>query len=212
MSANFSHRYEGDGRVTIQPLAIVGLEYTPGAGPVRFAGDATVRSHTVIYGDVELGDAFQAGHSALIREHTTVGNHVMVGSQVVIDGNVHIGDFVKIQTGCYIPTHTTLGSRVFLGPHAVLTNDRFPLRQRDSYAPEGPTIEDGVTLGAGCIVLPGVTVGANSFVAAGAVVTRDVPANSLVVGTPGKGAPLPEHLRDPNRALNWPSDEPESGD
>ena len=162
MSANFSHRYEGDGRVTIQPLAMVGLEYTPGAGPVRFAGDATVRSHTVIYGDVELGDAFQAGHSALIREHTTVGNHVMVGSHVVIDGNVHIGDFVKIQTGCYIPTHTTLGSRV--------------------------------------------------FVAAGAVVTRDVPANSLVVGTPGKVSPLPEHLRDPNRALNWPSDEPESGD
>jgi acetyltransferase-like isoleucine patch superfamily enzyme len=206
MSAEvFQHRYEGPGTVTIQPMAMVGFEYREGAKPVRFDGDSMVRSHTVIYGDVAIGDHFQAGHSALIREHTTIGQHVMVGSHVVVDGHVTIGDFVKIQTACYIPTHTTIGSRVFLGPHAVLTNDRFPLKQRDSYEPQGPHLEDGVTLGAGSVVLPGVRVGAHSFVAAGAVVTKDVPPHSLVMGNPGRVSPLPDHLREPNRAKNWPS-------
>jgi acetyltransferase-like isoleucine patch superfamily enzyme len=77
------------------------------------------------------------------------------------------------------------------------------LKLRDEYAPEGAVIEDGVTLGAGVIVLPGVRIGKDSFVAAGAVVTKDVPPQSLVIGVPGRAAPLPEKLRERNMALSW---------
>jgi acetyltransferase-like isoleucine patch superfamily enzyme len=121
----------------------------------------------------------------------------------VIEGNAKIGDFVKIESNCFIPTHTVIGSRVFFGPNVVLTNDKYPLRQRESYRPMGPVIEGNVTLGAGVIVLPGVTIGEGAFVAAGAVVTKDVPPGMLVRGNPGVCSPLPERLREKNTALNW---------
>ncbi len=171
--------------------------------PVRLGLAARIRAGTIIYADVEVGDDFQTGHHVMIRERTVIGHHVVIGTNTVIDGNVVIGDFVKIESNCYIPTHVHIGNRVFLGPNVVLTNDRYPLKMRDQYVPEGPILEDGVTLGGGVVVCPGVRIGHDSFVAAGAVVTKDVPPLSLVVGVPGRIQPLPEKLRERNLALSW---------
>ncbi|MHB1544403.1 MAG: acyltransferase [Gammaproteobacteria bacterium] len=182
---------------------LIGLLYLPEAGPARFGRGCRIRWGTVIYGDVVAGDDFQTGHHVMIREKTNIGNHVVVGTGTVIDGQVEIGDFVKIESQCYIPTHVRIGSRVFLGPGVTLTNDRYPLKQRDSYRPEGPVIEDGVTLGGRVTVCPGIRIGEDAFVAAGAVVTRDVPARSLAVGVPARIKPLPPHLAERNLALSW---------
>ncbi|NOX60475.1 MAG: N-acetyltransferase [Chloroflexi bacterium] len=183
----------------IQPGAIVGLVYRPGCEPARIGRDAVIRSQTIVYGDVRIGDSFRTGHHALIREHTTIGNHVLVGSAVIIDGHVTIGDYVSLQSRVYIPTHTVIGSYVFIGPAAALTNDKYPLRQRESYQPLGPILEDHATIGANATLLPGVRIGQGAMVAAGAVVTTDVPAWSLAVGVPARILPLPEHLRERNR-------------
>jgi len=187
----------------IQPGCIVGLRYRPGSAPVRLGDGARVRAGSIIYCDVTIGVGFQTGHNVMIREHSSIGNHVVVGTNTVIDGQVSIGDFVKLESNCYIPTHTKIGSRVFFGPNVTLTNDRYPLKMREQYKPEGPVIEDGVTLGAGAVVCPGVNIGEDSFVAAGAVVTADVPARSLVLGVPGRVEPLPERLKERNMALSW---------
>jgi acetyltransferase-like isoleucine patch superfamily enzyme len=128
---------------------------------------------------------------------------VTIGTNVVIEGQVTIGSFVKIEAGCFIPTHCRIGNRVFFGPNVTVTNDRFPLRRRDEYRPQGCTVEDNVTVGGGVVLCPGVTLGAGSFVAAGAVVTKDVPAGSLAIGVPARIAPLPDTLREPNMALSW---------
>lgn len=196
-------KFEPEGEVTVQDGATVGLVYARDCAPARLSGPAVVRAGTVIYADVMIGAHFQSGHNALIREHTGIGRHVVVGTNTVIEGRVKIGDFVKIESNCFIPTFTIIGSRVFFGPNVVLTNDRYPLRRRHKYKPEGPIIEDNVSLGAGAIVLPGVRIGEGSFVAAGAVVTADIPAQSLVSGMPGRAEPLPEHLREANTALSW---------
>jgi len=98
----------------------------------------------------------------------------------------------------YVPTNTTIGDRVFLGPHAVLTNDPYPLRREANLV--GPTIEDDASIGANATVLPGVTVGAGAFVAAGAVVTEDVPPETLAVGVPATGKPLSPKLAGGNRS------------
>lgn len=187
----------------IDPDAIVGLIVEEGAGPAVLGDGAVIRAGTVIYGDVRCGRRFRTGHHVLVRSRTIAGDDVLVGTASVIDGDVEIGSQVKIETAAYIPTHTRIGSRVFLGPRATLTNDRYPLRRRASYAPEGPTLEDDVTIGAGAILLPGVRIGRGSFVGAGAVVTRDVPPWSLVVGNPGRIRELPDRLREENRALRW---------
>lgn len=187
----------------IQPGCIVGLKYRDKCGPARLGQGAHLRSGTIVYGDVTVGEDFQTGHYVTVREKTVAGNHVLIGTNTVIDGTVSIGDFVKIESNCYVPTRTEIGTRVFFGPGVTLTNDRYPLKMRDEYEPQGPVIEDGVTLGAGVVVLPGVRIGHDSFVAAGAVVTKDVPPFSLVSGVPGRATPLPDKLRERNMALSW---------
>lgn len=199
----FEHFYQAGPDCEVQPGAQVGLRYKEGCGPAVFGAHARIRSGSVIYGDVRAGDHFQTGHHVLVRADTIIGDHVLLGTNSVIDGEVRIASFVKIESNCYIPTHCTLGNRVFLGPGVTILNDRYPLRMRDTYRPEGCVIEDDVAIGGGVVVLPGVRIGAGSFVAAGAVVTKDVPAGRLVVGVPGKIRPLPEKLREPNMALSW---------
>lgn len=164
---------------------------------------STIRSGSVIYHSVVIGDYFQTGHNVVVREKTEIGDHVVLGTNTVVDGNVVIGNFVKIETSCYIPTHVTIGNRVFFGPNVVLTNDNLPLKQRSKYKPLGPTIEDGVTLGANVVVMPDVTIGEGSFVAAGAIVTKDIPAFSFVIGAAAEVREMPEKLREKNMALSW---------
>ena len=201
--AVFEHFYRAGPDFELQPGAQVGLRYKEGCGPAIFGAHARIRSGTVIYGDVVTGDHFQTGHHVLVRADSVIGDHVSLGTNTVIDGQVRIGSFVKIESNCYIPTHCTLGNRVFFGPGVTVLNDRYPLRMREKYRPEGCIIEDNVTVGGGVVLLPGVRIGEGSFIAAGAVVTKTVPPGRLVVGVPGRIRPLPEGLREPNTALSW---------
>lgn len=180
----------------VDESATVGYVHDPDALPTVVGDRATVRAGTVIYADVEVGDDLTTGHDALVREHTSIGDDVVVGTKTVIDGYTTVGSAVSLQTGVYVPAHTTLGSNVFLGPRATLTNDPHPVR-RDADL-EGPTVEDGASVGANATLLPGVTVGEGAFVAAGAVVTEDVPARTLAVGVPAEHRDLPESLRGVN--------------
>lgn len=184
---------EGDRHTAaIDPSAIVGYEHDESAPAPVLGEDAIVRAGSIIYKDVTIGDNFQTGHKAIIREQTTIGDDVLVGSNTVIDGYSEIGSHVSMQTGVYVPSHTTIGANVFLGPHAVLTNDPYPVRQDVDL--EGPTIEDGASIGANATVLPGVTVGEGAFVAAGAVVVEDVPPGTLAAGIPATHRELPAPL------------------
>lgn len=177
---------------TIQEGAQVGVEYDSDADAAMLGTNATVRTGTIIYADVAIGDDFSTGHNALVREQTVIGDSVLVGTQSVIDGYSEIGSHVSIQTGVYIPSHTTISDNVFLGPRCVLTNDPYPIRKDVDLA--GPVIKDGASIGANATILPGVTVGENAFVAAGAVVTEDVPENTLAVGVPAEHQDLPANL------------------
>jgi acetyltransferase-like isoleucine patch superfamily enzyme len=185
----------GEG-ASIDRSATVGYEYDDACEPAVLGAEVTVRAGTVIYGDVIVGDRLQTGHNALIREQTELGDDVLVGTSTVIDGTTTVGSDVSLQTGVYVPSHTTIGSNVFVGPRAVLTNDPYPLREDVDL--DGPTLADEVSIGANATLLPGVAVGAQSFVAAGAVVTDDVPPDTLAVGNPARHEPLPERLQGGN--------------
>jgi acetyltransferase-like isoleucine patch superfamily enzyme len=197
------HYMEVGENCVIQANCIVGLRYKGECQPVRLGNSAFIRSGSIIYADVSAKEDFQTGHNVVIREHSSFGNHIVVGTNTIIEGSVSVGDFVKIESNCFIPTNTTIGSRVFVGPGVVLTNDRYPQKMRDEYNPAGPILEDGVSLGGGVTVVPGVIIGRGSFVAAGAVVTKHIPPMSLVKGVPGEIFPLPEMLQEFNMAKNW---------
>lgn len=181
---------------TIADQATVGHAYCDASSPPTLGAGSTVRGWTIIYDDVVAGDGLSTGHFALIRELTDIGDDVLVGTNTVIDGRTTIGSNVSCQTGVYIPSQTTIGDNVFLGPNAVLTNDPYPLRQDVSLA--GPILNDHVSVGANATILPDVTVGERAFIAAGAVVTEDVPAETLAVGNPARHEPLPEQLQGGN--------------
>jgi len=152
-----------------------------------------LRSGGIIYCDVTIGDTFQCGHNILIREETSIGDNVAVGTATVIEGNCLIGDFVNIQSMVFVPTHTEIGDGVFIGPCAVLTNDRYPPTGKPVL--KGPVVEDNAVIGANATVLPGVRIGGGALVAAGAIVTRDVPAGKMAVGVPAQIRNLPEEMR-----------------
>jgi len=183
-------------RCTLDPDVTVGYGFERLEEPTQLGDDGTIRAGSTIYADVTIGDSFTTGHDVLIREATRIGTDVLVGTKTVIDGETTIGSHVSLQSNVYIPTNTQIGSNVFIGPAAVLTNDSYPIRTETEL--RGPTLMDGVSIGANATVLPGVTVGENAFVAAGSVVTEDIPPNSLAVGSPADHRPLPAPLSGPN--------------
>ena len=194
------HYVDSGTNCIIQEGVTLGLKYNNKCKKTKIGKNAIIRSFSVVYADVIIGDDFRSGHRVMIRENTRIGNKAVVGTGVVMDGNVEIGDRVKIEANSYIPTHTKIGSDVFVGPNVVMTNDKYPQRQRNQYKPEGPIIEDSVSIGANATILPGVRIGEGSFVAAGSVVTKDVPPWSMVKGVPGRSYPLPDKLRHRNKA------------
>src|SRR5208337_1775333 len=157
--------------------------------------NAIIRSGTIIYCDVCIGDDFQTGHNVMIRESTRIGDRVAIGTATVIEGNTVIGDDVKLQSMVYIPTETSIGNRVFIGPNTVLTNDRYPPRNIGGL--KGPTLMDGAAIGANVTILPGICIGEGALVAAGAVVTRNVPDRMLAIGSPARIKDLPSILYTP---------------
>ena len=184
----------GEGAQVFEPVTI-GFPSRENIGKTRFTGStigrhAVLRSGTIIYCDVIIGDNFQSGHNTLIREKTRIGDRTAIGTATVIDGNTIIGNGVSLQSMVYIPTNTTIGDSVFIGPNAVLTNDRYP----PSGSLEGPVIKAGAAIGANATILPGVCIGEGAFVAAGSVVTRDVPDHMMAIGTPARIKELPKEM------------------
>jgi len=141
-----------------------------------------IRSLSVIYERVKIGNMVETGHRILVREDTEIGDGSIIGTDTVIDGRVKIGERARIETGVYIPPLTVIGKNVFLGPRVVFTNDKYPVSSRWV----GVTVEDDVAIGANATIIAGVRIGKGSIVASGAVVTKDVPPGVVVAGVPAR--------------------------
>lgn len=155
-----------------------------------------IRSNTIIYNDVVIGDNFRTGHNAVIRERTSIGDNVLIGTNTLIEGECIIGNNVSIQSNVYIPRNTIIEDNVFIGPCSCFTNDRYPIRV--GYKLKGPRIRKGASVGANTTFLSNIEIGEGAMVAAGAIVTRSVPPFYLAIGTPARIKPLAEKLRVPN--------------
>ncbi len=174
-----------------------GVEYAPNSRPPVIGKNHTIRSNSIIYNDVVIGDNFRTGHNVVIRENTNIGDDVLIGTNTVIEGDVIIGNDVSIQSNVYIPTNSVIEDNVFIGPCACFTNDKYPVRI--NYELQGPKVRRGASIGGNTTFLSNVEVGEGSIVAAGAIVIHSVPPFYLAIGTPARIKPLPDHLKVPNR-------------
>lgn len=115
-----------------------------------------------------------------------IGEDCNICDGVFVENDVVIGDRVTIKCGVQIWDGVSLDDDVFVGPNVTFTNDPFPRSRRPPPAFARTSIGKGASIGANATLLPGVKVGPNAMVGAGAVVTRDVPRNAIVVGNPAR--------------------------
>lgn len=156
---------------------------SPGELPTHIGAAGVIRSGTVIYAGTTIGDGFNAGHGAMIRESNVIGNDCSVGSNAVLEPGNKIGNGTRIHSQCFLE-HVTLGNRVFLGPGVVFTDDPHPVCPRYLDCVLGATVDDDVSIGGNATILPGVRIGAGSLIGAGAVVTKNVDSGVVVGGNP----------------------------
>lgn len=116
-----------------------------------------------------------------------IGANCVLGQNVFVAATAVIGAGCRIQNNVSIYDGVTLEDDVFVGPSTVFTNVNSPRAFVDRRRAIQPTrVARGATIGANATVLCGTTVGELAFVAAGAVVTRDVPARTVVAGVPAR--------------------------
>jgi UDP-2-acetamido-3-amino-2,3-dideoxy-glucuronate N-acetyltransferase len=121
-----------------------------------------------------------------VYKSANIGDGSKVGAFAEIGRNVSIGKNVSIGCGAFIPENVIIEDEVFIGPHVVFTNDKYA-PSNGAWRDLPPTIvRSGVSIGANATILPNLNIGKNSKVGAGAVITRDVPANAIMVGNPAR--------------------------
>jgi UDP-2-acetamido-3-amino-2,3-dideoxy-glucuronate N-acetyltransferase len=146
-----------------------------------------ISSHAVVFAGSELGAGTIVGDAALVRERCTIGPECVVGARATVENDSVLGARCKLQAHAYVTAYSTLEDDVFIAPCVVTTNDNFMGRTEQRKAlVRGPLIRRGARIGGGAVILPGIEIGEEAFVGAGAVVTRDVPARTLVVGSPAR--------------------------
>ena len=146
----------------------------------------TVCAGAVIYAGASIGAGTIVGDQAQVRERAQVGERCVVGRASSVDFEATVGDRVSIQTGVYLTSGALVEDDVFLGPGVYMTNDDTMGRHPRGEGLIAPIVRRAARLGGGVLLVPGVEVGEEAFVAAGAVVTRDVPARTRVLGIPAR--------------------------
>lgn len=150
----------------------------------------------IIEEGVEVGEHSSVWDNVHIRRNARLGHHTSVGEKSYIAYDVEIGNYVKINAFVYICAGVTIEDMCMISAGTVFTNDRFPRamnRELSDLETSDPTEETlstrvrrGCTIGAQATIGPGLVLGEFSMIGMGAVVTKDVPTQALVIGNPAR--------------------------
>jgi len=133
-----------------------------------------------------VGENTKIWQYVVILPGAVVGENCNICSHCFIENDVVIGDNVTVKSGVQLWDGTVIENDVFIGPNVTLTNDKYPRSKEYPESFAKITVKLGSSIGAGAVILPSIIIGTNAMVGAGAVVTRNVPDNAIVVGNPAK--------------------------
>jgi len=148
-----------------------------------------VSIHESAYVDdpVDIGAGTRIWHFSHVLPRSRIGRNCVIGQNVVIGPDVAVGDTCKIQNNVSIYPGVTIEDGVFCGPSCVFTNvinPRGDIERKNEF--RKTTVRRGATIGANATIICGHELGEYCMIGAGAVVTKDVPAYALMVGTPAR--------------------------
>lgn len=135
----------------------------------------------------EIGEGTKIWHFSHVMKEARIGRECSIGQNVLVARGVQIGDHCKIQNNVSVYEGVTLEDYVFCGPSMVFTNvinPRSEIVRKSEY--RATRVGRGATLGANSTIMCGHDIGAYAFIGAGAVVTKDVPAYALMLGSPAR--------------------------
>jgi acetyltransferase-like isoleucine patch superfamily enzyme len=124
----------------------------------------------------------------------SVGDESKIGAFVEIQKNASVGRRCKISSHTFICEGVTIEDNVFVGHGVTFINDSYPrattadgdLQTEKDWSVESTFVRKGASIGSGATILCNVEIGEHAIVGAGSVVTRDVPAHSIVAGNPAR--------------------------
>lgn len=154
---------------------------------------------------VTVNNDKQSLNNVQLGENVKIFNFVNAYGCSIDDGS-KVGAFVEIQKGasigknCKISSHTFIcegvhiEDNVFIGHGVMFTNDLFPRATNPDGSPQTDAdwklietfVKKGASIGSNATILCGITIGENALIGAGAVVTKDVPPNTIVAGSPAR--------------------------
>src|SRR5690606_170913 len=149
--------------------------------------------YCIISDDVKLGADVKI-FSFVNLYGCSIGDRTKIGTFVEIQKGVTIGADCKISSHTFICEGVTIRDRVFIGHNVTFINDKVPratnsdgsMQTAEDWACEPTLVEEGASIGSSVTIICGVSIGKNAVIGAGAVVTKDVPQNTVVAGVPAK--------------------------
>jgi acetyltransferase-like isoleucine patch superfamily enzyme len=161
--------------------------------PISELKDFVINPTQSITPDVKIGEGVKIFNFVNLYG-CSIGDRTKVGTFVEIQKNAFIGADCKISSHSFVCEGVTIEDEVFVGHNVTFINDRFPrstgeggaMQVEGEWHCEETLIKKRASIGSSTTLLCGVTVGENAIVGAGSVVTKDVPADTIVAGNPAR--------------------------
>jgi acetyltransferase-like isoleucine patch superfamily enzyme len=123
-----------------------------------------------------------------------IGDDTKIGAFVEIQKNASVGSRCKISSHTFVCEGVTIEDNVFVGHNVAFINDMYPratadngaLQTEKDWKVDKTVVKKGASIGSGATILANVVIGERAIVGAGSVVTKDVPADSIVAGNPAR--------------------------
>jgi acetyltransferase-like isoleucine patch superfamily enzyme len=150
--------------------------------------EPVIGEYCTIAPDVRFGDRVVV-HGFVNLYGCQIDDDCRIGTFVEIQKDVVLGKRVRVQSHSFICSNVFIEDDVFVGHNVSFINDRYPTSQNavsGNWKSESIRVCQGASIGTGSVILCGVEIGQGSIVGAGAVVTQNIPANTIVAGVPAK--------------------------
>ena len=176
--------------------AVIGRNLSPTSAMVRntalkknitIIGErCSISSGVIIYTDVQVGCDSLIGDNSSILNDVLIGNKVLISRCVTINSSVRIGNNTRIMDNTHITGRSSIGNNVFISCGVLSVNDNLFGKYGFNENVKGFIIEDFVSIGPGCILMPGIRIGKGAIISAGSIVKKDIPSGYIAGGNPAR--------------------------